>query len=275
MKWFKHYCNASLELPVSRVLAEQGYYGVGVMWTLIERLNMYEGFFTFKEAKLLFVCKRYATAKLIALLNDYQIFSFDETTGIIHFHQHWKNLLDGKTKDRPTSDRPLPPSQSMPVASVPEQPASSADPQPENPSPATGQQTVCSTLAGTNSSEQGYSKGTANGQQTPPNAPARENENKNKNKKNANALKKRPSLSDLVSNASTPEEKEFYENMMATYPNVCSLAAPLSWDEYKRLRRQWPPDKIAATLRSMENCRTLAKKYISANLTLQKWIVHE
>lgn len=69
------------------------------------------------------------------------------------------------------------------------------------------------------------------------------------------------------------EERKFNAQMKATYPRVCQMKFPLTCTEMQRLLdRGFSPERIGATLRDMENFPKLTKRYVSANLTLRKWM---
>ena len=78
MKWFKHGANASREVPVGQVLAEMGYYGVGVLWTMMERVVWNDGRVTVRELEREFGNSRFSRKKVRKLIEDYGLFTVNE-----------------------------------------------------------------------------------------------------------------------------------------------------------------------------------------------------
>lgn len=77
----------------------------------------------------------------------------------------------------------------------------------------------------------------------------------------------------LLEQAATVEERDFYANMMEHYPRVCQMKLPLTYEELKRLLRdRHTYEELNWTLIQMENYLPLLKKCVSANLTLRNWI---
>ena len=77
MKWFKHSVTASLELPVSQILAQYGYYGVGVFWTIMERVCMSEGQFTVADLQRQFANKGFGANKVKEIILGFGAFKLD------------------------------------------------------------------------------------------------------------------------------------------------------------------------------------------------------
>ena len=78
MKWFKHGANASREVPVGQILAEMGYYGVGVLWTMMERVVWNDGRVTVRELEREFGNSRFSRKKVRKLIEDYGLFTVNE-----------------------------------------------------------------------------------------------------------------------------------------------------------------------------------------------------
>jgi len=95
----------------------------------------------------------------------------------------------------------------------------------------------------------------------------------NKSKKRELTLSKRKSIAELCSSAPDPAEQNFYQNFLTHYPRICQMEQPLSYQEYQRILSDGIPIAlIRDVLNDMENHRQLHSKYVSANLTLRKWI---
>ena len=77
MKWFKHGANASREVPVGQILAEMGYYGVGVLWTMMERVVWNDGRVTVRELEREFCGKNFSKAKVRRLIEGFGLFEVD------------------------------------------------------------------------------------------------------------------------------------------------------------------------------------------------------
>ena len=78
MKWFKHGANASREVPVGQILAEMGYYGVGVLWTMMERVVWNDGRVTVRELEREFGNSRFSRKKVRKLIEEYGLFTVNE-----------------------------------------------------------------------------------------------------------------------------------------------------------------------------------------------------
>ena len=96
MKWFKHATNASVVIPISKVIEEMGYYAVGVAWTLTERILNFDGSFRKKEACQIFVSRSFTMSAFNKLLSDFDMFVVDEKNGVIHLtDEYFKSLTGG------------------------------------------------------------------------------------------------------------------------------------------------------------------------------------
>ena len=78
MKWFRHEANASRELPVRQILADMGFYGLGVFWTIMERVVWNDGKVTAEELEREFCSRRFPKAKVRQLIEQYGVFRVDE-----------------------------------------------------------------------------------------------------------------------------------------------------------------------------------------------------
>lgn len=95
----------------------------------------------------------------------------------------------------------------------------------------------------------------------------------NNSKKRELKLSKRKSIAELCSSAPSPAEKEFYEQMMVNFPRICQMEEPLTYQEFQRLVADGIPIvSIREVLSDMENHKVLLMKYVSANLTVRKWL---
>ena len=77
MLYFKHYANASRELPVRQIKEDMGYYGLGVFWTIMERVTQTDGMVTVEELEREFCSKNFSRKKVQSLIADYGVFSID------------------------------------------------------------------------------------------------------------------------------------------------------------------------------------------------------
>ena len=77
MKWFKHGANASREVPVGQILAEMGYYGVGVLWTMMERVVWNDGRVTVRELEREFCARHFSKRLVRKIIMDYGLFAVD------------------------------------------------------------------------------------------------------------------------------------------------------------------------------------------------------
>ncbi len=74
--------------------------------------------------------------------------------------------------------------------------------------------------------------------------------------------------------APTPlsDEKKMADFMLSRYPRVSRMRKPLTFAEMSRLCKEYKAEAIHAQLENMENYPTLLTKYVSANLTIRKWL---
>lgn len=94
-----------------------------------------------------------------------------------------------------------------------------------------------------------------------------ENKEKKKNKKEI------LNCQELLEQADTDEERDFYANMMEHYPRICQMKLPLTYEQLKRLLRDGHTyEELNWTLIQMENYLPLLQKCVSANLTIRNWI---
>jgi len=71
----------------------------------------------------------------------------------------------------------------------------------------------------------------------------------------------------------SPEEISFNEGMKKNFPQVCAMKEPLTYQQYQRLRVDgFTDEQLRTTLCDMQNYRKLTSIYVSANLTLRKWL---
>ncbi|GAC1385851.1 MAG: hypothetical protein NVSMB45_15080 [Ginsengibacter sp.] len=78
----------------------------------------------------------------------------------------------------------------------------------------------------------------------------------------------------VSANAPTDDEikfQSFNEWILKNTPRVAKMKKPLTLQEFTGLREKIPKEVLQKVLFAMENYGELLKKYVSANLTIQKW----
>ena len=92
------------------------------------------------------------------------------------------------------------------------------------------------------------------------------------NGSNKEKIEKKRDINALIAQSESPEEKEFYERMLAEYPRICQMQQPLTYQEMLRLVEKYTAEKVTAALSDMENYPKLLTGYLSASRTCRKWI---
>lgn len=69
----------------------------------------------------------------------------------------------------------------------------------------------------------------------------------------------------------TDEDDRFIIRMRQNYPNVMSMQRPLEKFEYDKLVVKFGEDRVAKTIKELENRKDVDKRYVSAYLTLLSW----
>ncbi len=82
MKWFRHNCNASQELPVRRIKAKYGYHGVGIYWCMMEHVTMYEGTLSLQEIVEEFCSRYFSRDKVRELIRESGVFVVDSNNNV-------------------------------------------------------------------------------------------------------------------------------------------------------------------------------------------------
>ena len=103
MNWMKHYSNAGLDLRMQNVINDMGYFGVGLYWTLCERIECRgEGSYPRKQLVQELKSRRLNSRHINKLLDEYNLF-FTSPEGTVSLSP----LCPGNTKEKITSQEPL------------------------------------------------------------------------------------------------------------------------------------------------------------------------
>ena len=86
-------------------------------------------------------------------------------------------------------------------------------------------------------------------------------------------VKKEPSK--LLLSPREEEFERFNKWIDQNTPNIRKIRNQITFEEYTRLTEKYNGEQIRAILTSMGNYKDAPKKYVSVNLTLQKWIKKE
>lgn len=68
------------------------------------------------------------------------------------------------------------------------------------------------------------------------------------------------------------DERRFCENMPVSFPRICKMTEPLTWEQIQRLNKKYDRDAVYKVMLAMENRANLLKKYVSAYRTAINWL---
>ena len=103
MNWMKHYSKAGLDMRMQNVINDMGYFGVGLYWTLCERIECRgEGSYPRKQLVQELKSRRLNSRHIHKLLDEYNLF-FTSPEGTVSLSP----LCPGNTKEKITSQEPL------------------------------------------------------------------------------------------------------------------------------------------------------------------------
>ncbi len=88
MQWFKHHSSASRELSVRSVREKYNFHGLGVLWTMVERVVETNGLITEDELCHEFASRKFGRSAVKDLIHGFGIFSVDK-------YGYVRCLLDG------------------------------------------------------------------------------------------------------------------------------------------------------------------------------------
>ena len=75
MNWMKHYSKAGLDMRMQNVINDMGYFGVGLYWTLCERIECWgEGSYPRKQLIQELKSRRLNSRHIHKLLDEYNLF---------------------------------------------------------------------------------------------------------------------------------------------------------------------------------------------------------
>lgn len=141
MNWMKHYSKAGLDMRMQNVINDMGYFGVGLYWTLCERIECRgEGSYPRKQLIQELKSRRLNSRHIHKLLDEYNLF-FTSPEGTVSLSP----LCPGNTKEKITSQEPVlphePTSQQSSVHDepTPQQPSVHDEPNPHGTSVQTSQ----------------------------------------------------------------------------------------------------------------------------------------
>ena len=110
MNWMKHYSKAGLDLRIQNVINDMGYFGVGLYWTLCERIECWgEGSYPRKQLVQELKSRRLNSRHIHKLLDEYNLF-FTSPEGTVSLSP----LCPGNTKEKITSQEPVLPDEPTP-----------------------------------------------------------------------------------------------------------------------------------------------------------------
>ena len=125
MNWMKHYSKAGLDLRMQNVINDMGYFGVGLYWTLCERIECWgEGSYPRKQLVQELKSRRLNSRHINKLLDEYNLF-FTSPEGTVSLSP----LCPGNTKEKITSQEPV-----LPHEPTPQQPLVDDEPTSQQPS---------------------------------------------------------------------------------------------------------------------------------------------
>ena len=125
MNWMKHYSKAGLDLRIQNVINDMGYFGVGLYWTLCERIECWgEGSYPRKQLVQELKSRRLNSRHINKLLDEYNLF-FTSPEGTVSL----SHLCPGNTKEKITSQEPV-----LPHEPTPQQPLVDDEPTSQQPS---------------------------------------------------------------------------------------------------------------------------------------------
>ena len=125
MNWMKHYSKAGLDLRIQNVINDMGYFGVGLYWTLCERIECWgEGSYPRKQLVQELKSRRLNSRHINKLLDEYNLF-FTSPEGTVSLSP----LCPGNTKEKITSQEPV-----LPDEPTPQQPSVDDEPTSQQPS---------------------------------------------------------------------------------------------------------------------------------------------
>ncbi len=103
MNWMKHYSKAGLDLRIQNVINDMGYFGVGLYWTLCERIECFgEGSYPRKQLIQELRSRRLNSRHINKLLDEYNLF-LTSPEGTVSLSP----LCPGNTKEKSTSQEPV------------------------------------------------------------------------------------------------------------------------------------------------------------------------
>ena len=88
MKWFKHSALASKEMPVRGIKEKYGFYGVGIFWSIIEMVHLYDGKLTLKDLKQLYCNSRFSQAKIEEIIRESECLQLDNKMHVLFVKKH-------------------------------------------------------------------------------------------------------------------------------------------------------------------------------------------
>ena len=125
MNWMKHYSKAGLDMRMQNVINDMGYFGVGLYWTLCERIECRgEGSYPRKQLIQELKSRRLNSRHIHKLLDEYNLF-FTSPEGTVSLSP----LCPGNTKEKITSQEPV-----LPHEPTPQQPLVDDEPTSQQPS---------------------------------------------------------------------------------------------------------------------------------------------
>ena len=125
MNWMKHYSKAGLDMRMQNVINDMGYFGVGLYWTLCERIECRgEGSYPRKQLVQELKSRRLNSRHIHKLLDEYNLF-FTSPEGTVSLSP----LCPGNTKEKITSQEPV-----LPHEPTPQQPLVDDEPTSQQPS---------------------------------------------------------------------------------------------------------------------------------------------
>jgi len=265
-KWFKHSVTATLELPVNKIVKHLGYHGLGVFWTLVERLSLFGGRMPYADAERLFVSKQFVASKLVELIDDYGVFCLDRYD-MIRFTDAFITWMEDPTQEWCIDADEDEVTDGEETSASGEEMSASGE---EN--SASGEQMSAKVEQKSAKVEQN----SASGEQTTSKARVRLEREKEKDKEKEK--KKHTQRNVCVyefSDSDSQEVKEFKLQMKTYYPRLCRMRSPLTFGEMGKLKKLFPTGLIKQKLMDLENYQKLYVNYVSAYLTLRQWCQKE
>jgi len=245
MDWFKHSTTMSQSRKMRALEQTYGFQGLGLFWKIYEKIQHSEMGIPLEEV-LSWSKKSFPRVKILSFVTECGLFCIDDLDMVLLIEElEEPSSVNNSQKNEITSEKNAEVEQKNEVTSE-----KNAEVEPKN--------------------EVTSEKNT---EQMQSNAPTRkEKTREEKNRKEKNTVCKKDVAEPSSSTTQTAEEA-FYREMREHCPRVCRMRDPLTYQQFLRIQQHgYTREQIAQVLQAMENCASLLKDYVSANLTVLNWL---